>query len=339
MGITKKQLEEEDFLCRPCQVVDTGAPLPLTIDTLIAVTEANPAILKRVPKHARIPLAKLLNEALGRIVAKPHDESCWVSFFLQFCAIMKQPERSRKKQKSDLEGIICGRINKGPALGNLVVPRELKDSKLEQDCEKRIKLISANLDDGNVRAGIRLAVSNDTVAPFDNNTYKKLQSKHPPRAANHAQQVVEDSLIVFEPTVPKAINSFPSGSSGGPSLLVPQLYKDLIAKSNGPIGNEFLQNLTSVLNIVLEGKIPVVLRPFFSVLNLSAFGKKDGGVRPIAVGNTLRRMCSKCVSSFATDQRRIEFHGSSAADKSWSRNRSTFYEISLRTRRILKTLF
>ena len=309
MGITKKQSEEEDFFCRPCQVVDTGAPLPLTVDTLIAVTKAKPTILKRVPKHARIPLAKLLNEALDGIVAKPHDESCWVSFFLQFCAIMKQPKQSGKRQKSDLGSIICERINKGAALGDLVVPHEVKDSKLEQECEKRIKLISAKLDEANVRAGIRLAASDDSVAPFDNNTYEKLQSKHPPRAPNHAQQNVEDSLITFEPIVSKAINSFPSGSSGGPSLLVPQLYKDLIGKSNGSVGNEFVQKLTSVLNIVLEGKVPVGLRPFFFGAKLIGLRKKDGGIRPIAVGNTLRRICSKCVSSFATDQRRIDFHG------------------------------
>ena len=113
--------------------------------------------------------------------------------------------------------------------------------------------------------------------------------------------------IVFEPTVAKAINSFSSASS--PSLLVPQLYKDLIAKSNGSIGNDFLQKLTSVLNIDLEGKISLGLRPFFFSAKLIGRPKKDGGVRPIAVGNTLRRICSKCVSSFATDQRRIDFHG------------------------------
>ena len=169
-GYHKKANGGGRFLRRPCQVVDTGAPLPLTIDPLIAVTKANPAILKRVPKHARIPLAKLLNEALDGIVAKPHDESCWVSFFLQFCANMKQPKRSGKRLKSDLGSIICERINKGPALGDLVVPRELKDSKLEQDCEKKIKLTFAKLDEGNVRAGIGLAASDDTVVPFDNNT-------------------------------------------------------------------------------------------------------------------------------------------------------------------------
>ena len=114
---------------------------------------------------------------------------------------------------------------------------------------------------------------------------------------------------MFELTVAKAIISFPFGSSGGPRLLVPSCTKDLIAKSNGPIGNEFLQKLTSVLNIVLEGKIPVGLRPFFFGAKLIGLRKKDGGVRPIAVGNTLRRICSKCVSCFATDQRRIDFHG------------------------------
>ena len=188
---------------------------------------------------------------------------------------MKQPKRSGKRQISDLGSIICERINKSAARGDLVVPREMKDSKLEQECEKRIKLISAKLDEGNVRAGIRLAASDDSVAPFDNNTYEKLQSKHPPRAPYHAQQNVEDSLITFEPIVAKPINSFPSGSSGGPTLLVPQLYKDLIAKSNGSVGNEFLQKLTltTVLNIVLEGKVPVDLSASL-VIKLSVFGKK-----------------------------------------------------------------
>ena len=212
--------------------MDTGAPL--TIDTLVAVTKADPAILKRVPKHARITLAKLLSEALDGIVAKPHDESCWVSFFLQFSAIMKQPKRSGKRQKSQLGSIICERINKGPDLCDLVVPRELKESKLEQDCEKRIKLISVKLDEGNVRLGIRLAASDDTVAPFDNNTYEKLQSKHPSRDANHAQQAVEDNLIVFEPTVAKAINSFPLGRREDQAYLCPSCTKTSSQRATCP---------------------------------------------------------------------------------------------------------
>ena len=216
-----------------CGIVDTGTPLPLTVDTLVAITKENHTILERVPKHARFPLAKLLNEALDGIVAKPQDESCWVSFFLQFCAIMKQPKRSGKLQNFDLGSINCENINKGGALGDLVVPRQLKDSELEQ---KRIKLISVKLVEGNVRAGKRLPASDDTVAPLDNITFENLQSNHAPRVLNHDQKNVVDCLITFEPIVAKTINSFPSGSSGGPSLLVLKLYntKSLSQRATGP---------------------------------------------------------------------------------------------------------
>ena len=40
----------------------------------------------------------------------------------------------------------------------------------------------------------------------------------------------------------------------------------------------------------MEGKVPVGLRPFFFGAKLIGLRKKDGGIPPIAVGNTLRRM-------------------------------------------------
>ena len=73
--------------------------------------------------------------------------------------------------------IICERNYNGQALGDLVVPRERKDSKIDRTCEKRTKSIFAKVDEGNVRARIRLAAFVDLVAPFDNNTYEKLQAK------------------------------------------------------------------------------------------------------------------------------------------------------------------
>ena len=59
----------------------------------------------------------------------------------------------------------------------------------------------------------------------------------------------------------------------------------------------------------LRWQNPCRVETYFFGAKLIGLRKKDGGVRPIAVGNTLRRLCSKCVSSFATDQRRIDFHG------------------------------
>ena len=50
------------------------------------------------------------------------------------------------------------------------------------DLEQRIKLISSKLDEGNVKGGIRLATSDDKLAPFSSDNYQKLLSKHPQRA-------------------------------------------------------------------------------------------------------------------------------------------------------------
>ena len=60
-------------------------------------------------------------------------------------------------------------------------------------------------------------------------------------------------------------------------------------------GRLLLQALTSFMNLVLQGKVAQPARHFFFGATLIALGKKDGGVRPITVGCTLRRPASKCV--------------------------------------------
>ena len=91
--------------------------------------------------------------------------------------------------------------------------------------------------------------------------------------------------------VKKAILSFPAGSAGGPDGLRPDHLKNLIGV---PVaGNRLLESTTKLVNFVLREKIPEVIRPIFFGANLCALSKKDGGVRPIAVGGTLRRLITK----------------------------------------------
>ena len=61
------------------------------------------------------------------------------------------------------------------------------------------------------------------------------------------------------------------------------------------------------MNIVAPGNIPPCLRPYFFSANLFALGKKDGGVRPIAVGNTLRRLVSKCAGITEKTNRKTRY--------------------------------
>ena len=85
--------------------------------------------------------------------------------------------------------------------------------------------------------------------------------------------------------------------------MVPQIFKDLVSKSNGSAGPKFLKSLTKLINLIVDGKIPETLRPFFFGAKLIALIKIDGGLRPIAIGNTLRRIASKCAGSKALSKR------------------------------------
>jgi len=57
-------------------------------------------------------------------------------------------------------------------------------------------------------------------------------------------------------------------------------------------GAEFLSALTDFVNLVLEGRCPSDVAPVFFGGRLLALNKKTGGIRPIAIGFTLRRLAS-----------------------------------------------
>ena len=50
------------------------------------------------------------------------------------------------------------------------------------------------------------------------------------------------------------------------------------------------------MTLISSGKIPEPICPFLYVASLTALTKKDGGIWPIAVGSTLRRLAGKVVS-------------------------------------------
>ena len=101
--------------------------------------------------------------------------------------------------------------------------------------------------------------------------------------------------------------SFLNRSAASPGKIFPQIFKDLVSKSNGSAGLNFLKSLTKLINLIGDGKILDPLRPFFFGAKLIALIIMDGGLRPIAIGNTLRRIASKCAGSKALSERQNFF--------------------------------
>ena len=84
--------------------------------------------------------------------------------------------------------------------------------------------------------------------------------------------------------------------------MLPQHLKDLTAKSQGQSGVDLLEAIAKFFNkIILRGDIPAEVQPSFYGALLLALSKPDGGVKPIAVENTLRRLVAKTIMQKLTN--------------------------------------
>ena len=104
------------------------------------------------------------------------------------------------------------------------------------------------LDEGNVKAGIRTAVGDDNIADFTVDTYAALKLKHPQReTCSVADASVIDCFSTSEYFVQKALMFLPNGSSAGLDDIPPKVLNDLTAMSNGQTGLNFLRALSKIL--------------------------------------------------------------------------------------------
>ena len=162
--------------------------------------------------------------------------------------------------------------------------------------------VAAKLEEGDFRGTFRLASSEDTMADVNSSTLSALREKHPLPHRDSAELPTSagsdvSPIQVSAEEVAKAINSFPCGSSGGPDGLHPQHLKDMTGSSAAGGGQMLLQSLTYFINFILSGKVIHSVCHFFFGATLIALNKKDGGVRPIAAGCTLRRLAAKCAGN------------------------------------------
>ena len=90
------------------------------------------------------------------------------------------------------------------------------------------------------------------------------------------------------------IRKFPLGSAAGGSGLRPNHLYELSKVLDFGHGSTFISSITRFVNLFLSGKGPRAVAPWLCGAPLMALPKRNGGIRPIAVGETLRRLISSC---------------------------------------------
>ena len=263
-------------------------------------------VFKRIPKASRLQACLAYIKLLNNVI-KYNDKKSWEDLVnFARCAIGSS-KRGGKKKKSQAT-ILNKRLDEYMSGSQSILETTLKNRKPPSLKNQ----VSAKMAVANIKGAVRLLVSKDTILPPSEATTQKLKGKHPPKnpeSQNSPEK--EDENTCFKTNkddVLKAIRSFDKGASGGPDGLIPQHLCDMCEQFLGEPALKLVEALVSFLNIIVyPGKVPKEFCDTFYGANLIALSKEDGGVRPIAVGFTLRRLAAKIVMHANKDFCTAEF--------------------------------
>ena len=266
-------------------------------------------LVSHIPRAARPTCRELLTHILQRIVAAPKDISAWKELFYFGPTILSKPKRGGANR--NLSNIINRRVAAWDkeTIGLVtedIQPNNYRANKKITDQSKLAAAVTSKLEAGNFKAAVRIICSDDTMAHDTSETLKALQDKHPcpasdrrpfidPRANDHFSPVQVSSEDVL-----KSLRSFPHGSSGGPDGLTPQHIIDLLT---GATDFCLLSALVDWVNLMLAGSFSEEVNAIIFGGRLISLVKKNGGVRPITVGYTLRRLAAKCANNHVIKRR------------------------------------
>ena len=298
-----------------------NAPEDLSIS--LAMLKNKTVLYQRIPKPVRPTLAALLSDLIDTATQSPSKESWWSLLTFAYKYLRIQSSETPGKEIPSAATVIRGHINCPNDIISLVDSLSLDDSATpapqeSEETEARTassevdsfadpkfaRRVKSKLNDGDVRAALRLLTSDDKVMPPNAETINLLQSKHPqaPDDLPHLTDPDCPPLSVNEEAVLKAIKSMPPGSSGGIDGMRPLYFKDMITTETSGCGNKLLKSLTRLVNLILAGNVPEFCRTAVFGASLCAFRKEDGGVRPIAIGCFYRRLTAKIAANHATNQ-------------------------------------
>jgi len=259
--------------------------------------------ITHIPRAVRPRLAEVLTAELRN----GHSAGPWgvVRLWLFAKAVLRVPPRGGRKKRYVVKALLASRLERW-SNGDLL---ELWE---EARLDSHHRLASCGPEAvarGNARRALRLAAegryaaaiqalgSAGTASPSEPEAVRELRARHPAHPLPDLATDGPPALVVEEDAVLSSLKGFPRGSSPGGSGLRAQHLLDAVAGSTVPATRTCLAELTRWLNALLDGSINSQLAPWVVGAPLTAIRKPTSGVRPIAVGETFRRLASRLCCS------------------------------------------
>ena len=241
----------------------------------------------RIPKSCRIPVAEALAEAIDRTItsASNTDWNNFVSFPILALGVQISPNSA----DSSLSSVIRANLKRltqspfYPSTPCLQLPCDQARRK-SSPSENLRSHVNTKLMLNDIKAAFRVVSSDDTVLEVTPEVLQALMLRHPSETEDSPTPITPAENIAVtadEKKIIRSLRSFSGGCCGGIDGLRPAHLLDLVAVSTAEAG------------LHLRGDVSDYAVKLIYSSNLTALKIKDGGIRPVAVGNVFRRLAAK----------------------------------------------
>lgn len=280
------------------------------VDQLFSVKAGT---LKHIPVPCRALWAEALTLSLQWLHERKDIEAAWVLVTLPRL-VLGPVQRTGKKHNRQVTNVVMRRLHawflrdfarltetalKGPTEKAQKPKAKMREAEDRLPAESPPDLnpqtrraVLAAVSDGALSKAAKLLCANSP--PLDN-PEAQLSALHPARPAGVQLPVdLPPCNVEVEPSlIRKLLRSFPPGSSGGPSGLKPVHLLEAVNKNSDAA--PLLEALAVFCEEFAQGLFPAETRGWFCGARLIGIPKKPRGIRPIAIGETLRRLAAKAL--------------------------------------------
>ena len=272
----------------------------------IASLKHTSRVLPHIPKGARIAVADQLATAITEAVTDK-TEVAWRGLMRFAYGALRISDQPKDGKKVSLTAQIRQNLAQNDDRDRLT---SLSEPSKRNQCRKTNKAttmahrVSSKLNDGDIRGALRALTSDDSFTSPTTEVVAQMKEKHPgPPLDLREISPPEESSSCISATreeVRRAIQSFPPASSSGLDGIRPSHLRALLSDKTAEAGQRLLTALTALINLALSGRLPSFATRSFYGACLIALRKKDGGLRPIAVGSVYRRIAAKVAATSAS---------------------------------------
>ena len=297
--------EDQSLLTEGSNQSSTFNPYTNNENIFLQIDQSGVRTIKRINARLRLKITKQYNDLLVDVIQDPSNIDKFARLYVYPQCVLgiiqhANPKYSNLKQnqytkmlvrmwdESDVErnNMLQDVLQAKLRISSYYTTKNLEGEDLQNHNRKScLKLAYIN----RLSDAMKALVSHGTKF-IDNNVFTLLQEKHPIRSENIILE--ENQHLAFISTseqVRNAILSFKTESACGTDGLRADHLKSFLRETQIP----FLNSLTELVNIMAAGKLPKLLAKHIASAPLTVLSKKDNGIRPIAVGETLRRIVSK----------------------------------------------